>query len=257
MPVAGSHPRRAPLLLLALAAVASTAPPTPSVATATPSTHHQHSACAAPPSFLRYSPSAWEASWAERADGMHASGGVCAAARADAARSAGWLEAVAACASASSNCPPPHTEPLLSHFEYTCATSEGGNATWREPIEPLVGLLRHPYAVAACTPPGVAGVDIENKDYMLLGHIGGFGGAGLAGSGLVANVNPDPASHRLLRRSASRRSRHAGRAYLLDAGANAFNTSLAWFLSAYAQGGIEFDQVYAWEAAVSVCRDWA
>mmetsp|Transcript_1406 Transcript_1406/g.4195 ORF Transcript_1406/g.4195 Transcript_1406/m.4195 type:complete len:381 (-) Transcript_1406:736-1878(-) len=117
---------------------------------------------------------------------------------------------------------------VWSQFVYrnTC----GGEV--RQPIEPLVGLLRHPTSHGACeradrpefidhlhdgaTHPG----QIENKKYMVLQP--------LAASKIAAL--------------------YPGRKYLFDLGTGQYkSSSLPWLTHWYGSRGIVFDEIFGWE----------
>jgi hypothetical protein len=192
------------------------------------------SRCTARPAFVRYEPSPWEAEWAARLAGAPANASFCEAARADgdrAARLLAWTAATRSNDSSTSAPPPPPPPDLLSSLVYTCATStKHKNATWAEPIEPLVGLLRHPYAVPACTPPSGRSVHIEDRAYLVLRRPQG----------------PPPSTP----------SSQPPRALLFDAGANSYASSLGWLVESYAALGLNFDAIYAWEAALPLNSTW-
>ena len=79
------------------------------------------------------------------------------------------------------------------------------------PIEPLVGLLRHPFDR-----------DVENRDYLVLL-------SNRTNPTLFADVFP-------------------GRAIFIDCGCSAaFNISMRWFFEQYASKGIHFQEAHGWE----------
>ena len=86
-------------------------------------------------------------------------------------------------------------------------------------IEPLVGLLRHPFSVAACTPSAIETVDVLNTTHMC------FRGSEL------------PTFDKM----------YPGRKYLFDLGLNGPDRSLAWFQEEFGDMGVNFDEVWGWE----------
>ncbi len=86
----------------------------------------------------------------------------------------------------------------------------------RIPIEPAVGLLRSPFAEPCGL--GSSAVDVQDRNYMLLA--------------------PKDLTHY-----------YPGRKLLFDLGTgSSFQSSLSWFVESYARNGIEFDEIWAWEA---------
>ncbi len=201
--------------------------------------------CSSPPTFVRYEPSPHELEWAALVAAAQAANATCAAVRADGERLGAMLDAVAALmsgkgAAATASAPPSHPpSPLLSSLLYTCPdTASGKPITWAEPIEPLVGLLRHPAAVPACAPPGLAPAHIEDRSYLLLRP---RPPVVVVGAPSPPSTPCPPGPHK---------------SFLFDAGANAYNTSLAWLVGAYAARGVAFDNIYAWEAALPLDATW-
>ena len=117
-----------------------------------------------------------------------------------------------------------------SLFSYHVLTDCHGK-TIHVPIEPLIGLLRHP-RYHCFAPPDVRRADADgagatNKDYML------------------------PAWSNELMPELGRASRH--RAFFFDLGASTYDAGLGgssqrWFIEAYEQRGISFSRILAWEA---------
>jgi hypothetical protein len=110
------------------------------------------------------------------------------------------------------------TEPVLSYLVYQDPSDN--NRTFRVPIEPIIGLLRHPKAVCLSNVYD----DIVRKDWLLLPHSSYF-----------------PNLH--------------GRKLFFDLGASLYTggsggASQQWFLTEYAARGFEFDHIYAWEAII-------
>lgn len=64
-----------------------------------------------------------------------------------------------------------HLSPAVwSFFEYInpCVPESDPNHKLRVPIEPIVGLMRHPYTPSQCVPPGKPLVSVESRDYLLI-----------------------------------------------------------------------------------------
>jgi hypothetical protein len=109
-------------------------------------------------------------------------------------------------------------DPVLSHFVYHDLTNH--DRVFRVPIEPLMGLLRHPRAVCVSE----AYEDIVRKDWLMLPHSSYF-----------------PRIH--------------GRKLFFDIGSSIYRDgsggpSQEWFVTEYASRGMEFDHIYAWEVIV-------
>lgn len=129
----------------------------------------------------------------------------------------GWLAGVAAWqggASARSNpssVPGPQGLPadIFSHFEFP-----GSGIT--TPIEPLVGHLRDPLA-PQCNRSST--VEIESRAHILL-------------------LGLSPQQFRQL---------YPGRALLMDFGSSDFRTSVHWLMQRYAELGVQFDEIWAYE----------
>lgn len=85
-------------------------------------------------------------------------------------------------------------------------------------IEPLVGHLRHPFALPLCKPDKVDAVDVQDRSYIAF--------AGL--SSWEPHLYP-------------------GKRYLFDLGTADFKTSLQYILAQYEDLGIQFDRIWAWE----------
>lgn len=87
------------------------------------------------------------------------------------------------------------------------------------PIEPAVGLLRHPFA-APCESfdANQRSFDVQDREYLLL------------------------ATEQFIKS-------FPGRKYLLDLGTGtSFSSSLQWFVDKYKQRGVVFDEIWCWEA---------
>ncbi|KAL3156437.1 hypothetical protein ABBQ38_000746 [Trebouxia sp. C0009 RCD-2024] len=92
------------------------------------------------------------------------------------------------------------------------------------PIEPAVGLLRHPFA-APCNTSNEA-LDVQDRDYLYL-------------------APPDVTND------------YPGRKVLFDLGTGtSFSSSLLWFVEAYSNKGVEFDEIWSWEAAETGAHEY-
>ena len=188
-----------------------------------------------------YTPSSWEAAWRRAAGHLGTSDNtVCAAMQkpTNVINAEAWIAHLAFCRQADGNgtrrsvdCLSQADPAIFSRFHKSCATAGGRRVEWTEPIEPLVGHMRHPYANPQCLSEGVVGVRIEDRAYLM------------------------PLSD-----SPERMAAHGynGRKYLIDAGTNMHGTGLAWLVGAYERAGITFDEIFAWEASpVNATAYWA
>lgn len=148
--------------------------------------------------------------------------------RDNALKSAAWIAHVEMCHQAQATSEEAHAchtaaDPaIFSRFHKSCLTATGRRVEWQEPIEPLVGHMRHPRANPECVSRGMAPVGIEDRGYLLP----------------LALAAPRLAEHG-----------YSNRRYLVDAGTNMYGTGLVWLVDTYARAGIEFDEIFAWEAA--------
>lgn len=85
-------------------------------------------------------------------------------------------------------------------------------------MEPLVGHLRHPYALPHCKPEKAIAVNVQDRSYIAF--------AGM--SSWEPNLYP-------------------GKKYLFDLGTADYETSLAYIIAQYENLGIYFDRIWAWE----------
>ena len=115
---------------------------------------------------------------------------------------------------------PSWSKSTFSYFRRTqTCKSDGSEETTDVPIEPLVSFLRHPmYLCFDATRKYHV-----NKDYMLLSH-----------PGLTVS---DPSAKK----------------FMFDAGASSYRqgaggASSAWFIETYRKNGVEFDEMFCWEA---------
>jgi hypothetical protein len=189
--------------------------------------------CTAPAVVDAYAPSAWEAAWRQQAGRLGTPNAtVCSAMRqaANADKANKWISHLTECSRPGADCFSAVNASIFSQFYKSCFTAAGHRMQWAEPIEPLVGHMRHPRANPECVADGVAHVGIEDRAYLL--PLAGGGRMSLAEKG------------------------YTGRKFLVDAGANMYGTGLAWLVDTYARAGIEFDQVYAWEASPISAPDY-
>ena len=178
---------------------------------------------------VKYVPSSWESTWLADVDDLAAREAMCASMQASGDLSKQWLAGVAACKQDSATCWPALSKRVFSKFVKECSPAgpagglrsggAGRGVLVEEFIEPLVGHMRHPFGLPACTPPSVSPVNVQDRSYLML-----------LGDG-----------------SAAVRARYPGRAILFDAGTNKYASSLGYLIPAYAEIGIQFDAVYAWE----------
>ncbi|KAI3432815.1 hypothetical protein D9Q98_010398 [Chlorella vulgaris] len=87
-------------------------------------------------------------------------------------------------------------------------------------IEPLVGHFRHPRASHCLGKDNAKAAHIESRDYILLG----------------SGLHPDDFY-----------TTFPGRKLLFDFGSSSYDTSLKWLVDKYAENGVEFDSIWAWE----------
>ncbi|GAB4815494.1 hypothetical protein N2152v2_002540 [Parachlorella kessleri] len=174
----------------------------------------------APPQFLGYHPSAWEAEWAAGAEGIQEDPlAVCGTMLRQLARSRVWVNATSQggrlrFTQEGGKLALDHD--VFSRFTYRDPSDGEEYGVW---IEPLVGHFRHPYNPAACVPPGMPPLPIQDRGYLLL-------------HGLT------PQQFQRL---------YPGKKYLLDLGTADFESSLGWFTEQYASWGVQFDEIWAWE----------
>eukprot|EP00891_Asterochloris_glomerata_P001200 jgi/Astpho2/1200/fgenesh1_pg.00022_%23_10_t len=145
--------------------------------------------------FREYHSSAWEQRWLADVDNLQKD--ACNAMKQDAELGKHWVEQ--AHLAHESNYLPNNS--LWSYFEYANACHEGQHLFI--PIEPLVGLLRHPFGHPDCFIEDYSDLHIENRSYVL----------------------PMPLSSQLSSRI------YPGKRYLIEAGcSNVYNGSLEWFV---------------------------
>lgn len=122
----------------------------------------------------------------------------------------------------------PSDQTNLSRFLYTRSCLHRNSTLvvkWTEWIEPLIGITRHPFSLCKPLPssiPSIMDGSLFNIDYLLL-YPGSWNG--------VAT-------------SSARESKK----YLFDLGSNYYRTSLGQLLCKYQMVGVEFNEIFAWEA---------
>lgn len=141
--------------------------------------------------FSQYVPSAWENEWIANKDQWN--GKVCAtmvtyavqltiqhahpngrSSHRQSVNSQQWLDDVAALHNDFQELDTwgfQHLKPSIWSFvEYVnpCLPSSDPSRVLRVPIEPLVGLMRHPYTPTPCVPPGKEMANPESRDYLLV-----------------------------------------------------------------------------------------
>jgi hypothetical protein len=85
-------------------------------------------------------------------------------------------------------------------------------------IEPLVGHMRHPYALPHCKPDKINAVHVQDRSYIAFAGMKSW----------EQDLFP-------------------GKKYLFDLGTADFETSLAYIIAQYEELGIHFDRIWAWE----------
>lgn len=176
--------------------------------------------------FKRYYPSAWEEEWLSKR-ALYAES-ICQKMKNDSEHSRTWMNATwlthspARLTSLSA-----FNLEVVSYFEYQ-DTCNGSHSTF-VPIEPLVGLLRHPSAHPACNVDEQS-IDIEDRSHLL--------------------ARPAFSMHL---GSQAQRQRH----YLFDLGCGTtYTSSIGWFVDKYAQQDVHFDEIWAWEAKATPGADF-
>ena len=171
--------------------------------------------------FVRYLPSIWEREWLHEASSRQSA--ICDSIDGESTNSKVWLAGVLDQTHIhinltegdvhSSNTPADPVWPLYLYHD-TCS--------WKRkavhmPMEPAVGLLRHPMA-SPCASGGPA-LDVQDRSYLM--------------------VAPTTLT-----------DYYTGRKLLFDLGTgSSFQSSLSWFVDNYSDKGVDFDEIWAWEAA--------
>lgn len=163
--------------------------------------------------FLKYVPSSWESEWIRNAKALQSN--ICGKMGEQRELGREWLSNLAA-DSRDIQQPPDHK--VLSSYQYRNVCSDSGTPV-HFPIEPTVGLLRHPFAYPCAREPESQQlqVDVQDRDYLLLAH-------------------PDYVSS------------FPGRRMLFDLGSgNSFSSSLQWFVERYQDHAVSWDEIWAWD----------
>ena len=162
--------------------------------------------------FVEYLPSKWESEWLHEASARQ--GEICQILNQEREKSAAWLNAISLGPDQGHILG--HTsDPVWSFYKFTNTCSDGH--TVLVPIEPLVGLLRSPFA-APCDQSKHA-LTVEDRNYLFL-----------APPKITAT--------------------YQGRRLLFDLGSgSSFQSSLLWFIEGYSERGVHFDEIWCWEAA--------
>ena len=159
--------------------------------------------------FVQYEPSRWERTWLKEA--KRRSEQACGFLKEEVDLGQKWMSGIANDANGTLK----HLDDSIwSTYLYrnVCSVSKDNFAI---PIEPTVGLLRHPFA-PPCT-VDVPGRDVQDRDYMLLAPL-------------------------------ALTSTFTGQKLLFDLGSGRdFNSSLRWFVESYENRGVRFDEIWAWE----------
>ncbi|DBB13185.1 TPA: hypothetical protein ACH3X3_004933 [Trebouxia sp. C0006] len=175
--------------------------------------------------FLEYLPSSWEEGWLQKADSLTRS--ICDTMQQERRQAKEWLDGVA-----SHDVPKYSAQtkrfwtPLSkvdsmsvwSFYKYRDVCSDDKQYVY-VPIEPAVGLLRNPFATP-CTSfdPKQNVIDVQDREYLLL-------------------ASPTWTQY------------FPGRKLLFDLGTGtSFDSSLLWFVEKYQHLGVQFDEIWSWEA---------
>ena len=159
--------------------------------------------------FVQYKPSQWERTWLKEANSR--SEQACDFLKEEVELGQEWVGGIANDADGTLK---RFDDSVWSTYVYRNACS-ASRETFAIPIEPAVGLLRHPFA-PPCT-LDVPGRDVQDRDYMLLAPV-------------------------------ALTSTFSGHKLLFDLGSGRdFDSSLRWFVDSYKNRGIEFDEIWAWE----------
>lgn len=162
--------------------------------------------------FVKYLPSKWEKSWYDgRAQFVGYDLVVCEVFQQEGDNADKWISAIRNGEQESYQDPS-----IFSRFVYqdSCTGQQ-----YLSSIEPLVGNFRHPYAIPDCKPPEAEVVHIEDRNYIL-----------------TVGMN-----------SSEFHALYPGKKYFFDMGTAMYPTSLGWFVPHFAEKGILFDEIWAWE----------
>lgn len=171
--------------------------------------------------FVRYLPSRWEYEWLREAPSRQ--GAICEFIDREESNSKMWLAGVLDQAQILINLTDPDEDSMnmpadpvwpLYFYHDTCSWTRQNVYV---PIEPAVGLLRHPMATP-CASEGTA-VDVQDRSYLMMA-------------------------------TTSLTDYFTGRKLLFDLGTgSSFQSSLSYIVEKYVDKGIVFDEIWAWEAA--------
>jgi len=211
--------------------------------------------------FKRYVPSEWEEYWLVNKKQIAPK--ICEVLKANDSASGVWIDSLAE----AWNLDHPIDERVqqtfadashvFSTYEYvdTCSGKQVN-----VPVEPLVGLLRHPWVVPGCRAAGrAAQIDIRHSSSSQLASIQQRMAAA-ARKGKAGKKDPGPPGqhienkgHQLMLPMTPEQVQryYPGRKYLFDLGTGTWKSgSLMWFHQWYGHRGIEFDEIWGWEMKV-------
>mmetsp|Transcript_3909 Transcript_3909/g.11347 ORF Transcript_3909/g.11347 Transcript_3909/m.11347 type:complete len:385 (-) Transcript_3909:471-1625(-) len=192
--------------------------------------------------FLGYEPSAWEKTWRENADKLKDKICVTMLEGKDRDLTDAWMEGMPDVygngnSGAVSDSPRFKDTTVWSQYLYrnTC----GGEV--RQPIEPLVGLFRHPTSHPACA-------RADHPEYIDHQHNGGGGGSVIENKGYMVL---QPLANDTIA------TLYPGRKYLFDLGTGTWNSgSIPWLTQWYGQKGVVFDEIWGWELTAQNITDY-
>jgi hypothetical protein len=142
----------------------------------------------------------------------------------------------------------------LSRFEVTRSCTGAATESWLEWIEPLTVHARHPFAFASCfvgsrnhlryfvdtykshIPEMHFAHGLTQVDYLLI-----------KSAASIARDLGTPVSTSTYQDPLWLRNQQPTKLFFLDAGTSIFTSSLSWFVCAYMQRGVVFNQLYGWE----------
>ena len=166
--------------------------------------------------FVQYLPSTWESEWLEKASARQ--NVICKTLNSEGEQSNVWLSGIGQAAEQESGLDQASIEngnKVWSLYKYQDMCSVKRKLVF-VPIEPAVGLLRNPHA-APCN-NGKLALDVQDRNFLAVAPT------------ILADDYP-------------------GRKLLFDLGTGqSFQSSLLWFVESYATRGIEFDDIWSWEA---------
>ena len=162
---------------------------------------------------VQYVPSRWENEWRAKMETLYREQRICEEMLTHVDWTATWMRHV--------NDPEAHQtgtadQDVFSYFQRQCIQASGAVVQVKEFIEPLVGHMRHPQQFCKF-------------------------------DALSEKIRGRSSTH-MLALPPNAADIFPGRKYLFDAGTKDFNSSLAWLINRYKQVGLEFDEIFAWEA---------